>query len=120
MSMTCKTRYNALLRLNFDDLHPEEWTPSYGGSSTCMDFLLKREGTVIETKMTRRRLDQKGVIDELINDKEHYRHHPDCRNLVCLVYDSEHRLMNPDALEGDVSSDEPGLVTRVVVAPRSS
>jgi hypothetical protein len=34
---------HALLRLHFDDIRPEEWTPSYGGKSTRMDFLLKKE-----------------------------------------------------------------------------
>jgi hypothetical protein len=32
---------HALLRLHFDDIRPEEWTPSYGGGSSRMDFLLK-------------------------------------------------------------------------------
>jgi hypothetical protein len=31
---------HALLRLYFDDIRPEEWTPSYGGASSRMDFLL--------------------------------------------------------------------------------
>ncbi|MCP9486937.1 MAG: hypothetical protein MSC30_13865 [Gaiellaceae bacterium MAG52_C11] len=111
---------HALLQLHFDDIRPEEWAPSYGGSRTRMDFLLKREHTVVETKMTRERLDQRKVVDELVIDKAHYRGHPDCKTLVCFVYDPEHRLTNPDALESDVSGDENGLTTRVVVAPRPS
>jgi hypothetical protein len=51
----------------------EEWTPSYGGVQTRMDFLLKRDQTVVEMRMTRRGLDQRKVADELIVDKEHYR-----------------------------------------------
>ena len=45
---------NALLRLNFDDVRPEEYTPSYAGSSTRVDFLLKKEKIVIEVKKTRK------------------------------------------------------------------
>lgn len=111
---------HALLRLHFDDVREEEWTPSYGGTRTRMDFLLKREQTVVETKMTRPGLEQRKVVEELIVDKEHYRQHPDCRTLVCFVYDSEQRLTNPDALEHDLADDEDRLVTRVVVAPRAS
>ena len=111
---------NALLRLHFDDVRAEEWVPSYGGSRTRMDFLLKREQTVIETKMTRDRLDQRKVVEELVIDKAHYRQHPDCRTLVCFVYDPEDRLDNPDALVGDLSDDVEGLLTRVVVSPRPS
>ncbi|MFL5958657.1 MAG: hypothetical protein ACJ75G_00115 [Gaiellaceae bacterium] len=111
---------HALLQLHFDDIRPEEWAPSYAGSRTRMDFLLKREQTVVETKMTRERLDQRRVVEELVIDKAHYRGHPDCKTLVCFVYDPEHRLTNPDALEGDLSGGEDGLATRVVVAPRPS
>lgn len=111
---------HALLRLHFDDVREEEWTPSYGGSRTRMDFLLKREQMVVETKMTRERLDQSKVVDELVIDKAHYRRHPDCRTLVCFVYDPGHRLANPDALEADLSDDDGELKTRVAVAPRAS
>jgi DpnII restriction endonuclease len=111
---------HALLRLHFDDVREEEWAPSYGGSRTRMDFLLKRERMVVETKMTRDRLDQAKVVDELVIDKAHYRQHPDCKTLVCFVYDPDHRLANPDALESDVSGDENGLTTRVIVAPQPS
>lgn len=34
---------HALLRLFFDDVRAEEWTPSYAGQSARMDFLLKNE-----------------------------------------------------------------------------
>ena len=111
---------HALLRLHFDDVREEEWAPSYGGSRTRMDFLLKRERMVVETKMTRDRLDQAKVVDELVIDKAHYRQHPDCKTLVCFVYDPDHRLANPDALESDVSGNENGLTTRVIVAPQPS
>ena len=32
---------HALLKMYFDDVRPEEWTPSYAGKSARMDFLLK-------------------------------------------------------------------------------
>lgn len=67
---------HALLRLHFDDVREEEWAPSYGGSRTRMDFLLKRARMVVETKMTRDRLDQAKVVDELVIDKAHYRQAP--------------------------------------------
>ena len=51
---------HAILKLHFDDVRPEEWTPSYGGNSSRMDCLLKREQIVVEAKMTRKGLDQKG------------------------------------------------------------
>jgi hypothetical protein len=111
---------HALLRLHFDDVREEEWTPSYAGVSTRMDFLLKREAIVVETKMTRERLDERKLVAELLVDKEHYRKHPDCQTLICFIYDPDHRLKNPDAVIDDVSDDEPALRTLVVVSPRPS
>ena len=111
---------HALLRLHFDDVREEEWTPSYGGSRARMDFLLKRERMVVETKITRERLNQPKVVEELVIDMAHYRQHGDCETLVCFVYDPQHRLSNPDALEADISDDGAEFMTRVVVAPRPS
>lgn len=108
----------ALLRLDFDDIRPEEWTPSYAGRSSRMDFLLKREQIVIEVKMTRRGLGAKEVGDELLVDIGRYRSHPDCRLLVCFVYDPMNKIGNPEGLEADLSRSVDGLQVRVVVAPK--
>jgi hypothetical protein len=82
-----------------------------------MDFLLSAERVVIEAKMTRERLGQREVVDELTIDRDHYRAHPRCDRLVCLVYDPDGRLPNPVAIERDLSTDEP-LPTTVIVTPR--
>ncbi|MGH6895847.1 MAG: transposase [Geminicoccaceae bacterium] len=58
---------HAILKLHFDDVRPEEWTPSYAGNASRIDFLLPRERTIIEAKMTRPKLGQKEVTNELIN-----------------------------------------------------
>ena len=109
---------HSLLTLHFDDIRPEEWTPSYAGSSSRTDFLLKQEKIVIETKMTRKNLNQKEVADQLIIDKERYRTHQDCRTLVCFVYDPDNRCQNPIALENDLSEKGNKFRVFVVVAPK--
>ncbi len=109
---------HALLRLHFEDVRPEEYTPSYAGNSSRTDFLLKRERVFVETKMTRKNLGQKEVVVELIEDKERYQAHPDCDALVCFVYDPKSYCTNPAALEDDVSEEGHGFLVRVVVGPR--
>lgn len=109
---------HALLKLHFDDVRPEEWTPSYAGSSSRMDFLLKRERVVVETKMTRKNLGQKEVAKELTEDTAWYRNHPDCNALVCFIYDPNHLCTNPVALEADVPQNSPGFPVTVVVGPQ--
>ena len=93
---------HALLRLFFDDVREEEYTPSYAGRSARMDFLLKRERTVIECKMTRDSLGEREVGDQFIADIAHYREHPDCSALVCLVYDPSGKIRNPQGLKSDL------------------
>jgi hypothetical protein len=47
---------HALLVLHFDYVVAEEHTPIRGGNPARMDFLLKNERIVVETKMTRKNL----------------------------------------------------------------
>lgn len=108
----------SLLRLHFTDVRREEWNPSYGAVQSRVDFLLKPERVVIETKMTRSGLGQRELVEQLIVDKEQYRQSPNCRTLVCFVYDPELRLPNPPAIERDLSGDDGTLLTLVVVAPQ--
>jgi hypothetical protein len=109
---------HGLLHLFFDDVRPEEHTPSYAGKATRMDFLLKNESIVIEAKMTRRGLEAKEVGEQLIIDIAHYKAHPDCASLFCLVYDPDHRVDNPRGLENDLSKKTDGMAVRVFVVPR--
>ena len=109
---------NCLLLLFFDDVRPEEYTPSCAGKATRMDFLLKNESIVIEAKMTRKGLGAKEIGEQLIVDIAHYRAHPNCKKLFCLVYDPEHRITNPHGLENDLSKVSEGLDVRVFVVPR--
>ena len=110
---------HALLLVEFEDVRPEEYTPSYAGGSARVDFLLKNEQIVVEVKCTREGLAAKEVGDQLLIDIGRYRAHPDCKALFCFVYDPEARIKNPHGLEADLSNDRPGLPTRVRIRPRS-
>ncbi len=109
---------HALLRLHFNDIREEEWTPSYAGKSARTDFLLKSEQIVIEVKKTRDGLDRKKVGDELIIDIARYRSHPDCKTLICFVYDPEHRITNPVGLENDLAKQADAISVHIVIAPQ--
>lgn len=107
----------AVLRLHFSDVRVEEWNPSYGGVQSRSDLLLKPERVVLETKMTRKGLGQRELVSQLIVDKAQYATHPACDTLVCFVYDPDRRLINPEAIERDLSDDAAALRTVVVVSP---
>lgn len=107
----------ALLRLHFEDVRSEEWTPSYAGGSARMDFLLKPEKIVVEAKKTRTTLRDRDVADQLIIDIERYAQHADCDVLVCFVFDPEHMLHNPTGLGQDLSGPRENIDVRVVISP---
>jgi hypothetical protein len=105
----------AALRLLFDDVRPEEPTPSRAGAASRIDFVLKREQVVVETKMTRRGLGDKQLGAELLIDIGRYRAHPDCKALVILVYDPDHLVTNPKGLEDDLNGSSDGMQVVAVV-----
>lgn len=110
--------FHALLHLHFDDIRPEEWTPSYAGASSRMDFLLKQEQILIEIKKTRHGLGAKELGSQLIEDIDRYQTHPDCKALICFVYDPEGRIANPRGIENDLSSgDNETLQVQVLIRP---
>jgi hypothetical protein len=93
---------HALLHLHYEDIRPEEYTPSYAGGASRLDFLLKREKIVVEVKKTRPNLRAREVGNELTIDIAHYRSHPDCKRLVCFVYDPDRVIANPRGVEDDL------------------
>ncbi|RHI44420.1 hypothetical protein DW167_10080 [Bacteroides thetaiotaomicron] len=109
---------HALLKVDFDDVRAEEWTPSYAGSASRMDFLLKQEQIVIEVKKTRKGLVAKEVGEQLMIDIERYTAHPDCQTLVCFVYDPESRVANPIGIENDLKRKTNNLNVIIIITPK--
>jgi len=106
---------HAILRLFFDDVRPEEWTPSYAGAPAKMDFLLPEPKIVIETKMSREGMTAKTLSDELIVDIARYAKHRDCKTLVCFVYDPGGRIKNPAGVKGDLEKMSGQIQVRVFI-----
>jgi hypothetical protein len=109
---------HALLRLHFDDVRPEEWTPSYAGKSSRVDFFLKPQQTVIEAKKTRHGLGEKELGDELIIDIHRYSQMAACKILICFVYDPAGLLRNPRGFEADLGGQRNNVLVEVIVGPR--
>ena len=110
--------FHSLLHLYFNDIRPEEWTPSYAGGSSRIDFLLKKEQIIVEIKKTRKTLTTKDIADQLIIDTKRYQSHPDSKCLFCFVYDPEGRIGNPIGLENDLTDKEDEFRTIVIVSPK--
>jgi len=107
--------FHSLLTLYFDDIRREESNPSYAGANSRSDFLLKPEQTVIEIKKTREGLNKKQVGEELTLDIQKYQTHPNCKTLVCFVYDPEGRIHNPRGLERDLEQATEKIKVKVFI-----
>lgn len=110
---------HALLRIYFRDVRSEEWTPSYAGNASRMDFLLKAEQIVVEVKMARKSLTDADLVDQLLVDTNRYESHPDCKLLVCFVYDPDGRIGNPTAIVADLESQAGQSAVRVFIFPQA-
>lgn len=110
--------FHALLKLYFDDIRPEEYSPSYAGGSSRVDFLLKDEKTIIEIKKTRKNLRAKELGEQLIVDIARYQSHPDCEHLVCFVYDPDGYINNPRGIENDLSKNNQQMNISVFINPK--
>lgn len=108
---------HALLKVDFDDIRPEEWTPSYAGKSSRMDFLLKKKEVVVEAKMTRNGLGAKQIGAQLIEDIARYSQSKNCKILVCFVYDPKHVIRNPRGIENDLESLGKDFKVIVLIRP---
>lgn len=106
------------------DIRSEEFTPSYAGSNTRMDFLLPAHNLVIETKRVRDKHHASKVGDELIIDIEHYRRHPNSNHLWCVIYDPELYISNPRGmisdLEGNRSTPDGEVKVKVIIVGASA
>lgn len=109
---------HSLLTIFFDDIRPEEWTPSYAGGASRIDFLLPEIETVVEIKKTRPSLSTRELGDQLIVDIEKYKRHPDCRNIFCLVYDPDEIIKNPRGVENDLDGPTGKITVRVLIVPK--
>ena len=83
-----------------------------------MDFLLKRDGIVVEVKMTRKGLGAKELGDQLIQDIQRYEKHADCKTLVCFVYDPGGLVANPRGIEADLNKTDGELSVKVLIVPK--
>lgn len=83
-----------------------------------MDFLLKSEKIVIETKISSAKLRDRQIGEQLIIDIKRYQAHQNCETLVCFVYDPDGYIRNPKGLENDLSGKHNNVDVHVLVVPQ--
>ena len=109
---------HALLRIQFDDIGTEEWTPGYAEGASRIAFLLNDNRLAVLVKKTRNGLTAKDLTEQLRVDTERYRTKSRCTSLLCFIYDPEGRIGNPRALETSLSAVSDSLTIDVLVIPK--
>ncbi len=109
---------HALLRIQFDNIETDEWTPSYSSGAPRTTLLLNDGRLAVIVKKTRPGLNAKDFTDQLRIDAERYRSYGCCRTLLCFMYDPEGRIGNPRGLEASLTSVTDSFVIDVLVAPK--
>jgi hypothetical protein len=110
--------FYALLRLQFDEVEVEEWTPSYANGATRSCYLLDRQTTLVVVKKTRSGVNARDFGEQLKADQANFAGRGDGRTLFCFIYDPEGRVGNPRGLESDLMSVNDSLSVEVIVAPK--
>ena len=109
---------HALLRVQFDDIGTDEWTPSYSSGAPRTTFLMNDSRMAVIVKKTRPGLTANDLTDQLRIDAEQYRSHDRCALLLCFIYDPEGRIGNPRGLEANLTSVSDSFVIDVLVTPK--
>ena len=109
---------HALLRIQFDNIDTDEWTPSYSSGAPRTTLLLNDSRLAVIVKKTRPGLNAKDLTDQLRIDAERYRSHDRCTSLLCFMYDPEGRIGNPRGLEASLTGVNDAFVIDVLVAPK--
>ncbi len=88
----------ALLPLHFDDVRPENRTPSYAPDSRT-DFLLASEQMAVVVKRVDTALRESELAGQWAEDAAYYRRRGGCQTLIGMAYDPEGLLVDPPSLE---------------------
>ena len=109
---------HAVLKLHFDDVRPEVWTPQYAGSSNRMDFFINDSQIAIEVKYSKNNHTEKLIGDELLIDLAKYSEYPNCKSLYCFIYDPDYCIGNPKGLENDLNNKSTdSFMVKIFVRP---
>lgn len=97
---------HSILLLFFDDVRDEDTIPKKAGGSSRGDFLLAKEGIMVETKVSSSKLKDKDLGEQIIVDIKRYTGNPAIKKIYFFVYNPYYDLKNPVGLEKDLSKDK--------------
>lgn len=91
------------LKSVFNDSKLEEWTIKHGNKSKRIDIVIPQVDIVIEVKCIRDKKHGNDISDELKIDIESYHVHPNCKTLICFIYDPKGHISDPYSITTDLA-----------------
>ena len=108
----------ALLKVEFDEVATDEWTPPYTDGAVRTTLLVNRDQIAIVAKKTGPGVTTKELADQVAADSAYYRAQGRCSTLFCFMYDPEGRIGSPKRLETTLTSVSEHCRVEVLVAPK--
>ena len=108
----------ALLKVEFDEVATDEWTPPYTGGAPRTTLLVNRDQIAIVAKKTGPGVTTKELADQVAEDSAYYRAQGRCSTVFCFMYDPEGRIGSPKRLETTLLSVSEHCRVEVLVAPK--
>jgi REase_DpnII-MboI len=108
----------ALLKVEFDEVATEEWTPPYTGGAARTVILVNRDQIAIVAKKTGPGVTTKELADQVAADSAYYQAQGRCTTIFCFMYDPEGRIGSPKRLETTLTSVSEHCRVEVLVAPK--
>jgi hypothetical protein len=71
----------------------------------------------VEAKMMRNSLTQKTIADQILIDIARYQEHPNCKFLVCMIFDPNYLLQNTQSIESDLSGIHGKIKVKTIITP---
>lgn len=108
----------ALLKVEFDEVATDEWTPPYTGGVPRTTLFVNSDKIAVVAKKTGPGLTTKELANQVAADSSHYRAQGRCSTLFCFMYDPEGRIGSPKRLETTLTSVSEHCRVEVLVAPK--
>jgi hypothetical protein len=108
----------ALLKMEFDEVGVDEWSPPYTDGGSRKTFLLDKDQIAFVAKKTGQGLTPKDFGEQVSADTARYAARAKCTVLFCFIYDPEGRIGSPTRLESDLTSVRDRCAVEVLVAPK--
>ena len=101
--------FRSLLHLFFDEVIPEEYSPSYAGGKSRIDFNLPNEKIIVEIKLASKKIRDKEIGEQLIIDNTKYQVKDNWDHFFCFVYDPNRDIRNAKLLKKQLENAHPKM-----------